>query len=107
MSDFENKLKTFVEGCNAIVLANDESIDFPKELRKTIASSKGGRKYVRIVVVDSSGVAGSVHCFINKENGDVLKAAGWTTPAKGARGNIYDDNNGLARMSPYGAGYNR
>jgi hypothetical protein len=45
-----------------------------------------GRKFTRIVM--SARGARSVHCFIDNATGDVLKSAGWKTPAKGARGNI-------------------
>ena len=51
-----------------------------------------GRKYIKIVS------EGSVWGFINKGNnkfrvGDILKAAGWNTPALNrARGNILDGN---------------
>lgn len=49
---------------------------------------------------------GSVHCFVDRETGDVLKAESWTRPAKGARGNIFDAQNGLGRMDEYGPAYN-
>jgi hypothetical protein len=39
-------------------------------------------------------------------NGDVLKPASWKAPAKGARGNIFDEHNGLNRMTEYGPEYN-
>ena len=48
----------------------------------------------------------SVHSFIDRSTGDVLKPAGWKTPAKGVRGNIHDENNGLGRMGPHGPAYN-
>lgn len=50
---------------------------------------------------------GSVYCFIDPATGDVLKADGWRTPAKTPRGNLFDDSNGTARMTVYGAAYNR
>jgi hypothetical protein len=71
-----------------------------------------GPRYLRIVRetrVKSSGevVSRSAHAFLDRASGDVLKAAGWKAPAKGARGNIFDAANGLARMSAYGPAYNR
>jgi hypothetical protein len=54
------------------------------------------KKRVRIVR-DSSA-----HCFVDMATGDVLKAASWAAPAKHARGNIYDADNGLSGMGPYG-----
>lgn len=50
---------------------------------------------------------GSVRAFIDKENGDVLKAASWKAPAKGARGNVFAIDNGLTRVTPYGMEYNK
>lgn len=45
--------------------------------------------------------------FIDRTTGDVLKPAGFKTPAKGARGNIFATDNGMTRMGPYGPAYNR
>ncbi len=53
-----------------------------------------GRKYVKVVTQqrNSDGSAQqygrSVYCFIERETGDILKAAGWKAPAKGKRGSI-------------------
>ena len=52
----------------------------------TFDIAKGGRKYIKIVK-HSSGQA-SVWGFIEKATGDIYKAAGWSSPAKHARGNI-------------------
>jgi hypothetical protein len=65
-----------------------------------IARQEGGIKYARITVLQrytKDGVttvsdSGSVYCFIDLKNGDIYKAAGWKAPAKGARGNIFNDN---------------
>jgi hypothetical protein len=40
-------------------------------------------------------------------NGDVLKAASWRAPAKHARGNIFDEYDGLRNMNEYGPAYLR
>jgi len=42
-----------------------------------------GKKYAKI-----HSEKGGVWCFINLENGDMLKPASWSAPAKHARGNI-------------------
>jgi hypothetical protein len=65
-----------------------------------------GKKYIRIMQRDANETReeyGSAFCFISKENGDVLKAAGWKTPAKHARGNIYKV--GQEGVGAYGAHY--
>lgn len=45
-----------------------------------------GRKYLRIV---SNNGQKSVYCFVDATNGDILKAATWAAPAKGARSSIF------------------
>ncbi len=52
-------------------------------------------------------VHNSVWAFLDRTNGDVLKAAGCNAPAKHARGNIYDASNGTAMLTPYGPQYLR
>ena len=57
----------------------------------------GGPRYIRIVSEDKT--SRSSFCFIDKTNGNVLKAAGWKAPAKNfARGNIFDDQHGIGRV---------
>ncbi len=45
-----------------------------------------GSKYFKVEM--SSLGHRSVYCFINKRNGEILKSAGWSAPAKGARGSV-------------------
>ncbi len=66
-----------------------------------------GKKFAKIVRHDVNGSSASVHCFVDMTNGDIRKAAGWKAPAKHARGNIYDDSQGMSAMTPYGAVYMR
>lgn len=52
-----------------------------------------GRKFIRITYRFSG--QRSVHSFIDLSNGDILKAASWSQPAKnGVRGNIFSDDLG-------------
>lgn len=46
---------------------------------------EAGRRYVRVVR------DGSVYCFVDLTNGDILKPASFKAPAKHARGNIYNE----------------
>lgn len=46
-----------------------------------------GRKYVKIVKVGKW--QRSVHSFVNKQTGDVYKAAGWKAPVLDPRGNLF------------------
>jgi hypothetical protein len=66
-----------------------------------------GSKNVRIVRTSVGlGDSRSVHCFVEKATGNILKAAGWKAPAKHARGNIYDADP-MAGMTHYGPKYLR
>ncbi len=94
-------LPEFVALCQAIV---DKSYGTSTH-RQTLTVDPGGKRYARIV---TAGLGSrSVYCFVDLENGDVLKSASWKAPAKGARGNVLAADGGVTRMGPYGAGYNR
>jgi hypothetical protein len=101
---FNAALNAFVEDAQAIIDKHMEE-NFPTLDRPTLTVDKGGRKYLRIVR-NERGQGRSVHCFVEKETGNILKAAGWAAPAKHARGNIYNEN-AVKCMGPYGAAYLR
>lgn len=80
--------------------------EFPGQT-KTLEVSKG-KKYYKIIAVDGGlGAGKSAWAFIDTTNGDILKPAGWSAPAKGARGNLFDRDNGLKSVGPYGPAYKR
>lgn len=60
-----------------------------------------GSKYYRIW--SEQGSSKSVYCFVEKETGDIYKAASWKIPAKHARGNIKDPT--MSGLTAYGAVY--
>ncbi len=66
-----------------------------------------GRKFIKIVLNGVDSPHRSAFAFINMNNGDVLMASSWTSPAKGARGNIFDVHNGRKFVTPYGMAYLR
>ena len=45
---------------------------------------ESGKKYHKVIMVDG-GSSRSVHCFIDKNTGEVYKSASWKSPAKGVR----------------------
>jgi cellulose synthase/poly-beta-1,6-N-acetylglucosamine synthase-like glycosyltransferase len=45
---------------------------------------ESGNKYHKVILVDGGGQR-SVHCFIDKNTGEVYKSASWKSPAKGVR----------------------
>jgi len=48
---------------------------------------ESGKKYHKVIMI-TSGRSRSVHCFIDKNTGSVLKSASWKAPAKGERYNL-------------------
>ena len=82
---------------------------FPR-LNASSLEMSDGRRYIRIDRIDldhNQTPSRSIHVFIDKKTGDILKAAGYKAPAKHARGNIFDAWNGMSEMTPYGANYLR
>lgn len=100
---FDSALRVFVEGCQNIhtdYMARHYPNQTPDEIRVRL-----GMRYAKIVRVDARNESRSVHCFVDRTNGDVLLAAGWKAPAKHARGNIFDEHHGLGKMGQYGPAY--
>jgi hypothetical protein len=77
--------------------------DFMDEDKRPTVEVEVGRKYFKLVTVHSER-SRSVHSFVDRVTGDVLKAAGWAAPAKGARFNLATGMNELlAAVDPYGS----
>ena len=72
----------------------------------TVFAINWGRKYAKVYTEDFRGGGRSVFCFVDRENGDILKAAGWSAPAKHARGSVLREDR-RSSCGPYGAGYLR
>ena len=79
--------------CHYQGILNDDSPEYHQE--KIDKLTKGtdenmpeftiteGKKYFKVIMKDGSH--GSVHAFVNKQNGDVYKPASWKAPAKHVR----------------------
>lgn len=96
--NFEAKFETFFAGCEKVYTDYCDRNEY--RIRDSF-TFKIGKRYAKVIR------GGSVHCFVDRENGDVLKAASWNAPAKHARGNIYDAKNGLGWMREFGPAYLR
>lgn len=97
---FVEALAAFVQILQALQAKHYEK--FPS-LRAPRITTMVGPKFVRIVLEQDRGQR-SVHSFVRREDGAILKAAGWKAPfiaAGGAnasatvRGNIYGDLSGV------------
>ena len=65
-----------------------------------------GKKYHKVIMVDSSSNR-SVHCFIDKNTGELYKSATWKSPAKGVRYDLrlIKDREWLFENADWSAGY--
>ena len=80
--------------------------EFPNNPLDTFSFTKG-KRYWRVVAKNAGHGGKHVHSFLDTTTGDVLKAAGWSKPAKHARGNIYKPDYGMGGVGDYGAKYLR
>ena len=101
MNDFDKKFDEFLEGCQKIVDEGMRNYSWEKKL-----TTKKGSKYIKIIAEDvGEGIKSrTVWGFVDRSNGDILKAAGWKRPAKGNRGNIFDEDP-LLFIGQYGPAY--
>lgn len=102
MKDFENQLKevmNFITQLKENYFINDV---FTKDKENFVKMTKTeGKRYVKLIN------NASVYCFIDKTNGDILKAESWTKPAKHARGNIFKPEEWEKNLEKYGPRYLR
>ena len=115
MIEFQNRLQVWLEGAQKIVddyyRDNFPNLFFGEDYVELKATA--GRRYVKIEThcprITSgritSGNRHMVFAFIDMTNGDVLKAATWRKPAKTARGNIFNTDDGLTCVNPFGIQY--
>ena len=95
-----NELATALIGLKDVIVA-----DYARFLKEIDGSKdkfgiefEAGSKYVKIVSI-SGGGSRSVHCFVEKANGNILRAASWKAPARNfVRGNVYDQASYINRV---------
>ena len=65
-----------------------------------------GKKYHKVIFVDGGG-SRSVHCFVDKNTGEVYKSATWKSPAKGVRYDLrlIKDREYLLENADWSGGY--
>lgn len=99
MENFMGVFEDWFEKCKQVVFENDKRMFEEKEKFFSTLTYKNNKKYIRVMCNNSAWA------FINKDNGDVLKPASFKTPAKHARGNIFDEYNGMKYVTAYGPAY--
>ena len=67
---------------------------------------ESGKKYHKVIFV-SGGGSRSVHCFIDKQTGEVYKSASWKSPAQGVRYDLrlIKDREYLLENADWSGGY--
>jgi len=65
-----------------------------------------GKKYHKVIMI-TSGMSRSVHCFIDKNTGEMYKSASWKSPAKGVRYDLrlIKDREYLLENADWSGGY--
>lgn len=100
MNEFETALEGFLTKAQKLINDYDEQ---RKNIDSRLLMTERGKRFIR--VVSAWGPQRSAWAFIDTTNGDVLKPASWKAPAKHARGNIFDEFNGMKYVGPYGPAY--
>jgi hypothetical protein len=91
----EENIKTAIDGYIQQLQEYSDKIfqtDYPTqwELKQyPTYSYQQGKRWVKVVRTGPG--EHSVFCFVDPNNGDIYKAAGWKGPAKGKRGNVLDE----------------
>jgi hypothetical protein len=98
----DQMVPVFIRYLNEYLVKHKESL---KISTPPVVVAEKGVRYYRIVV--GEGLHRSAFGFIDRETGNLLKAASWKAPAKGARGNILDRNTWGKAHGPYGMTYLR
>jgi hypothetical protein len=103
---FEARFASFLAGVTDKVIENHKQYSAsPPQI-----GVEPGPKYIRViksdVAPDGTVTSRSVHCFVDRTNGNVLKAKSYrAAETKNPRSNIFDDDFGLSGVTAYGAVY--
>lgn len=92
----ETILKLFVEELNKKF---PKQFDWSDHFEYTV-----GKRFYKIVRSNPNGKSRSCYAFVDKENGDLYKAASWNAPANYVRGNITNPS-GLEACDEYSVKY--
>lgn len=111
-AQIDHAIKDFYREVDKVVFDHDE-----KEGMNAIAQGWGrdryrevgmdwGRRYVRFWVTNGPD-SRSAYCFVDRDNGNILKPDGWKKPSPIPRGNVLDRAERQRAVTPYGARYMR
>ena len=93
-TDFDSALDTLVEGIHLDFNKWRDNTAYGSDGERVNITIKPGRKFIKIIRDNSVwgfvAKAEGMNKGVPMKAGDVLKAAGWASPAKHTRGNIFD-----------------
>ena len=103
VGDFDKAMDRLVENIHRNYAGWSGRIEYSSGAEKVDITLNVGRKFIKIIrdnsvwgfVAKSDGV----HKGVPMIAGDVLKAAGWSAPAKHTRGNIFDNKQDYFRWT--------
>lgn len=103
MEGFQERFEQFLAKANEKAQASYAAFNAGPAPFSFAIEAQEGPKFIRLVRVEfyngERRPGGSAFGFVDKTNGNVLKAAGWKAPAKNfARGNIFKEDFGVGRV---------
>jgi len=110
-NEIMHKIVWFCEQVTKGMAAHWKMSNFTHNVAPKLLVESEGRKFIKLGVFSKKTTGefacDSVYCFIDKSNGDVLKAATFKAPApNGVRGNLFDADI-LNKVDTHGACYVR
>ena len=94
VGDFDKAVNRLVENIHIDYERWSSNLKYSSGSERVNITIKPGRKFIKIIRDNSVwgfvAKADGVHKGVPMVAGDVLKAAGWASPAKHTRGNIFD-----------------
>ena len=96
VGDFDKAMDRLVENIHRDYTGWSNNVKYSSVSERVNITIKPGRKFIKIIrdtsVWGFVAKADGTHKGVPMKTGDVLKAAGWASPAKHTRGNIFDNN---------------
>lgn len=87
----EAEIAAYLAALNAQSVTSNAAKGYRPEVARVYSVETGGRKFLRVVAKDRTGVGRTAFLFIEVATGDLYKPAGWKGPARNfPRGNIRD-----------------
>ena len=95
VGDFDKAILRLLENIHKDYARWSGRVEYSSGTERVNITIKPGRKFIKIIRDNSVwgfvAKADGVHKGVPMIAGDVLKAAGWSAPAKHTRGNIFDN----------------